>query len=73
MTPLGRCPYRGCAWRWRDGEDRLCGEHSGEADQRRLIDGLGLGLVDTPPLGNGGQSGDGQPSNWLHAARKPRR
>jgi len=40
--PLARCPFRGCAVRWRTGPDRLCRDHGDETDIARL---LGVGLL----------------------------
>ena len=27
--PVGRCSHRGCPFRWRDGQDRVCADHLG--------------------------------------------
>lgn len=63
MSSLGRCPHRGCAYRWRDGIDRPCADHAVDAPQpavrpaeRRTARPKALGhtwpaTVDLGPLG----------------------
>jgi hypothetical protein len=39
-----RCPFDGCAVRWRDGDDRLCREHGrDDAELAALAELFGIG------------------------------
>jgi hypothetical protein len=60
---LARCPFPGCPFRWRSGEDRLCADHAGDAgavayDRRKdLWNGVAASstsqLMTAPPGGDG--------------------